>query len=39
MAVKKASAYKIIETTFNLNDIRIYKKINERTGKRKNCVR
>ena len=26
--VKKASAYKIIETTLNLNDIKIYKKIN-----------
>lgn len=33
--VKKASAYKIIETTLNLNDIRIYKKINERTAKEK----
>lgn len=29
--VKKASAYKIIETTLNLNDIKIYKKINEGT--------
>ena len=36
--VKKASAYKIIETTLNLNDIKIYKKINEGTPEEKSVI-
>ena len=36
--VKKASAYKIIETTLNLNDIKIYKKINEGTEDEKSVI-
>lgn len=36
--VKKASAYKIIETTLNLNDIKIYKKINEGTEDEKSII-
>lgn len=36
--VKKASAYKIIETTLNLNDIKIYKKINEGTEDEKTVI-
>ena len=36
--VKKASAYKIIETTLNLNDIKIYKKINEGTPEEKSII-
>lgn len=36
--VKKASAYKIIETTLNLNDVKIYKKINEGTEDEKSVI-
>lgn len=36
--VKKASAYKIIETTLNLNDVKIYKKINEGTENEKSVI-
>ena len=36
--VKKASAYKIIETTLNLNDIKIYKKINVGTDDEKSVI-
>lgn len=36
--VKKANAYKIIETTLNLNDIKIYKKINEGTDEEKSVI-
>lgn len=36
--VKKASAYKIIETTLNLNDIKIYKKINVGTDDEKSII-
>lgn len=36
--VKKASAYKIIETTLNLNDVKIYKKINEGTEAEKSVI-
>lgn len=36
--VKKASAYKIIETTLNLNDIKIYKKINVGTEEEKSVI-
>ena len=37
--VTKASAYKIIETTLNLNDIKIYKKITDiETGKEKSVI-
>lgn len=36
--VKKASAYKIIETTLNLNDIKIYKKINLGTDDEKSVI-
>ena len=36
--VKKASAYKIIETTLNLSDIKIYKKINEGTEDEKSVI-
>ena len=36
--VKKASAYKIIETTLNLNDIKIYKKITDEYGEEKSVL-
>lgn len=36
--VQKASAYKIIETTLNLNDIKIYKKINVGTEDEKSVI-
>lgn len=36
--VKKASAYKIIETTLNLNDIKIYKKIIDENGEEKSVI-
>lgn len=36
--VEKASAYKIIETTLNLNDIKIYKKINVGTDDEKSVI-
>lgn len=37
--VQKASAYKIIETTLNLNDIKIYKKITDvETGEEKSVI-
>lgn len=36
--VKKANAYKIIETTLNLNDIKIYKKIIDENGEEKSVI-
>ena len=36
--MKKANAYKIIETTLNLNDIKIYKKIIDENGEEKSVI-
>lgn len=36
--VKKANAYKIIETTLNLNDIKIYKKVDKGTDEERSVI-